>query len=218
LATTSSEERENNKHNQKFIPSILTKVVKESKGDGCSGENCDENVVGGDIESSSSPWPQIVQESILFGISAYNPRGQETPLETNQTQQALLQKDIQRAIAEYYYRCPIGSTSTSTATYWNAIGIWEDGSFEPGFILAFPREMENQGMALSTTLARNYNQGAIYKFWLDEISSSSSSTRKMMRDTIAVLEEGCDARVEVEIDNTNSDNIDLLGLVQQFTS
>jgi hypothetical protein len=107
LATTSSEERENNKHNQKFIPSILTKVVKESKGDGCSGENCDENVVGGDIESSSSPWPQIVQESILFGISAYNPRGQETPLETNQTQQALLQKDIQRAIAEYYYRIDI---------------------------------------------------------------------------------------------------------------
>jgi hypothetical protein len=134
-------------------------------------------------------WPEIVRESTLFGFGAYNPRGQELPLEINDKQHALLHTDIQNALAQY---------PNSIATYWEGASVWEDESYEKGFILAF-RQKEEQGLELSIELARKYNQGAIYQFQHLEDGD------RLMRDTVAVLDEGSDARVEVEIDDSGVD-------------
>ena len=186
----SAEEQESNKTKQNCIPLLLTKVTSKKR------------VFGDDktLDITDSPvWPRIAQESTLFGLSAYNPRGQESPLETNKVRQALLSKDIQDAIKFH-----------TSLTFWDAFGVWEDGSSEPGFILAFPHKMEHEGLVVSKTLAKKYNQGAIYRFKLDKKSKG------MMRETIAVLvEQGCEARVQIEIDDVSGSDIDVGVFVQQ---
>jgi len=86
--------------------------------------------------------------------------------------------------------------------YWEAASIWQDGSSEQGFILAF-REQENEGLELSIALARKYNQGAIYRFRLEQEQEQEGdrTSSRLMRDTIPVLDEGTEGRVEVEIDD-----------------
>ena len=100
------------------------------------------------------------------------------------------------------------------AKYWEAASIWQDGSSEQGFILAF-REQENEGLELSIALARKYNQGAIYQFRVEQEQEQQQEqeqgqeqeqegdriSSRLMRDTIAVLDEGTEGRVEVEIDD-----------------
>ena len=140
------------KHNEpNFIPFLLTKVKNGGGDHSCSKRFENSNVAAATAEYESA-WPPIVRESILFGISAYNPRGQEAPLETNQKQHLSLYNDIQRIVAKQH---PCPTTAGPAITFWDAVGIWEDGSYEPGFILAVPRKMENQGLAWSMTLARN---------------------------------------------------------------
>jgi hypothetical protein len=134
-------------------------------------------VVGG-----SRNWPDIIKESTMYGFGAYNPRGQALSNDINIKQHALLEKDIEHSLAKY---------PASVAQYWEAASIWEDGSSEKGFILAF-RDKKEEGLAISIELARRYNQGAIYQFAMEGNS--------LMRDTIAVLDEGTEARVEVVMD------------------
>eukprot|EP00557_Chaetoceros_sp_GSL56_P001431 CAMPEP_0176498224 /NCGR_PEP_ID=MMETSP0200_2-20121128/12195_1 /TAXON_ID=947934 /ORGANISM="Chaetoceros sp., Strain GSL56" /LENGTH=193 /DNA_ID=CAMNT_0017896393 /DNA_START=139 /DNA_END=717 /DNA_ORIENTATION=+ len=127
-------------------------------------------------------WPMIVKESTMYGFGAYNPRGQVLSNDINEKQHKLLQKDIEDSLAKY---------SVSVAQYWEAASIWEDGSSEKGFILAF-REKKDEGLALSIDLARRYDQGAIYQFTMED--------GHLMRDTIAVLDDGTEAKVEVVMD------------------
>jgi hypothetical protein len=127
-------------------------------------------------------WPTIVKESTMYGFGAYNPRGQVLSNDVNVEQHNLLQNDIEYSMANY---------PGSVAQYWEAASIWEDGSSEKGFILAF-REKKDEGLALSIDLARRYNQGAIYRFKMED--------DRLMRDTIAVLDDGTEARVEVVMD------------------
>lgn len=141
-----------------------------------------------DHKSNKPEWPRIVKESTLYGFGAYNPRGQELEVEVNEKQHALLHKDIQSALSRY---------PKSVATYWDGASIWEDNSSEKGFILAF-RDKKKEGLDLSIELARKYNQGAIYQFQLEDGD-------RLIRDTVAVLDEGSDARVEVEIDDSGID-------------
>eukprot|EP00979_Chaetoceros_neogracilis_P015893 scaffold6651_cov145-Chaetoceros_neogracile.AAC.1 len=98
-------------------------------------------------------------------------------------QHVLLQKDIE----QYLENIP-----QSVATYWEGASIWENSSSEKGFILAF-REEKERGLELSIDLARSYNQGAIYQFSMREDG-------RLIRDTIAILDKGTDATVEVVID------------------
>mmetsp|Transcript_4102 Transcript_4102/g.9777 ORF Transcript_4102/g.9777 Transcript_4102/m.9777 type:complete len:203 (-) Transcript_4102:157-765(-) len=160
----------NNDAKQEFLPCLVTRIQRKSSN------------------NSRSAWPRIVQESILFGLSAYNPRGQELPLNINQERQDLLREEIEKA------KCKLPITA------WDALGIWEGGSFEPGFILALPCSMEKEGLALSIDLAKRHDQGAIYRFRLDDDDDSS-----MIRDTIGVCDPGCEAQVIIEIDTEASD-------------
>jgi hypothetical protein len=119
----------------------------------------------------------------LFGFGAYNPRGKTLSDAINRNQHVLLQKDIE----QYLENIP-----QSVATYWEGASIWENSSSEKGFVLAF-REEKERGLELSIDLARSYNQGAIYQFSMREDG-------RLIRDTIAVLDKGTDATVEVVID------------------
>jgi len=167
--------------------SIQTKVKKENTD--ITNDRDDQN-----YEKSS--WPEIVKQSTLYGFGAYNPRGKTFPLEINEKQHSLLHQDIQRNLAQY---------PKSIATYWEGASVWEDGSSEKGFILAF-REREDEGLQLSTDLARKYDQGAIYQFRFENGSTAGDGVKsRLMRDTIAVLDEGSEAKVEVEIDDSSID-------------
>ncbi len=137
--------------------------------------------------TNASEWPKVVQVSTLFGLSAYNPRGKELQPEINLGRQSKLNKDLGRA----------KSDKGLPLIVWDALGIWEDGSSEPGFILAVPRSMEEKGLALSISLAKKYDQGAIYRFRLD-------NNGVMVRDTIGVRDPGCEAQVQLEIDTETS--------------
>ncbi len=148
----------------------------------------DNNSESVDLKANKPEWPRIVKESTLYGFGAYNPRGQELEVEVNEKQHALLHKDIQNALSHY---------PKSVATYWEGASIWEDDSFEKGFILAF-RDKKKDGLELSIELARKYKQGAIYQFQIED-------GENLIRDTVAVLDEGSDARVEVEIDDSGID-------------
>ena len=138
--------------------------------------------------SSKNGWPHVVKSSVLFGFGAYNPRGQNLPFDVNEKQHDLLKQDIEASLSKY----PL-----SSAMFWEAAAIWEDQSYEKGFILAFQEE-KDEGLVLSKELARKYDQGALYQYQLQEDG-------RMIRETIPVLDEGTDARVEIEID----DSVDL---------
>ena len=169
------------------------------------------------------PWPQIIQEYTLFGFGAYNPRGQEAPSDVNERQHDLLRQDIQSALSRY---------TIAMATYWDSAAVWEDGSSEPTFILAFHTAPFNdtkeqaeesddsmwrisssslsspsssslhvqEGLKLSIELARKYDQGAIYKYEYKHDFPEMGRGGRLIRDTIAVMDEGSEATVEVEID------------------
>jgi len=143
----------------------------------------DEDDDSSNVAGSTSDWPTIVKESTLFGFGAYNPRGQTLPDDINRKQHALLKHDIEESLEKY---------PQFVAQFWEGSSIWEDSSSEKGFILAF-REEKERGLQLSINLARRYNQGAIYKFTMEEDG-------RLMRDTVAVLDKGTDAKVEVVID------------------
>jgi hypothetical protein len=136
--------------------------------------------------SSISQWPDIVTSRILYGFGAYNPRGNIVPDEINIEQHQKLNQDI------------VDSLKTiPDAVWWEGASIWQDGSSERGFILAFPKKDAERGLELSVNLATKYNQGAIYKFEYQQ--------ERLIRNTIAVLDEGTDASVQVEIDDSPLD-------------
>jgi len=183
----------------------------------------DNDTISSSISSSSSfSWPEIVQSSILYGFGAYNPRGEVMPDEINREQHLLMQSDIVNGLQQL-------NTSTSQDTvlppafWWQGASIWEDGSSERGFIVAFPKQNKNmipssksgsqevleedhdhdekirmkmkEAHDFIIQLAAKYNQGAVYRFEMEV-----HGQQRLMRETIPVLDAGTDACVEVEID------------------
>ena len=71
--------------------------------------------------------------------------------------------------------------------FWEGASIWEDGSSEKGFMLAFLESHAEEGLNLIVNLAHKHDQGAICKFEMEG--------DRLMRDTIVVLDDGTDAKV-----------------------
>ena len=136
--------------------------------------------------STKSSWPDIVTSRILYGFGAYNPRGTVVANEINIEQHQKLRQDIINSLKHI-----------PDAVWWEGASIWQDGSSERGYILAFSKEEAEQGFALSVELATKYNQGAIYKFEYQQ--------DRLIRNTVAVLDEGTDASVQVEMDDSPLD-------------
>ncbi len=161
--------------------------------------NEDSNPNHSNLATKECEWPDIVKSSILFGFGAYNPRGQTLPDEINKRQHSLLENDIQHGLKERGFR---------SSFWWQGASLWEDGTSERGFIVAFQRSTDtststndylDKANEFIIELATKYNQGAVYKFeYVDG---------KLMRDTISVLDPGTDATVEVLRDDDV--NIDL---------
>jgi len=112
----------------------------------------------------------------------------------------MLKADITDGIARLF---PTGET-----VWWEAASQWEDGSSERGFIVAFNRAAlfdKEAGKNWSIDLATKYQQGAIYEFQY-ECDPTVPSKGKMRRRTVAVLDSGTDADVEIVIDTLHGDD------------
>ena len=147
-----------------------------------------------EISSSTShldDWPEIIKSSILYGFGAYNPRGQTLPDEINREQHILLEDDIKNGLKKHQFE---------NAVWWQGASLWEDGTSERGFIVAFQKEnldKREKAHAFIVQLAEKYNQGAIYKFEYKD--------RTLTRDTVAVLDSDTDASVQVVRDDVSID-------------
>jgi hypothetical protein len=134
----------------------------------------------------SNEWPEIITSSILYGFGAYNPRGQTLPEKINKEKHLLLQNDIENGIQNE-------NKKFQKVIWWQGASLWDDESFERGFIVAFPKnenaledsDYMKTGHEFIIELAKKYDQGAIYKFeFIDG---------KLMRETIPVLDADTDA-------------------------
>jgi len=161
-------------------------AVPLANGETLAIQNRVKRTSDGNDASEQDAWPDIVCDSILYGFGAYNPRGQVISDEMNEQQRALLRADVQR-----------GLLTDAGATFWEAASLWEDGSYEKGFIVAIPSASSNstlhQAQSWVVDLATKYNQGAIYKFHFEE--------GRLMRETVPVLDPGTDAMVQVVRDD-----------------
>ena len=89
--------------------------------------------------------------------------------------------------------------------WWDARGVWEDGSSEPGFIVAVERgDQENQNKLLEAEgkivkLAEHYEQAAIYKFVYEH--------NVLLRSTVPVLDPTTEADVPIELDEITPESI-----------
>jgi hypothetical protein len=192
-------------------PSTSTSTKSSSSSPSSSKESIDiqtkirdvtESVESYDSKYKNNDWPDIVKSSTLYGFGAYNPRGQIVPDEINQKQHLLLENDIRNGIIAH-------KEDFDNVYWWQGASLWEDGSSERGVIVAFPKshnyshsrnkndvgmdERKAKEQEFIVELAKKYDQGAIYKFeYIDG---------RLMRDTIAVLDVGTDASVEVIQDN-----------------
>jgi len=161
-------------------------AVPLANGETLAIQNRVKRTSDGNDDSEEDAWPEIVYNSILYGFGAYNPRGQVVSDEMNEQQHALLREDVQG-----------GLLTDAGATFWEAASLWEDGSYEKGFIVAIPSTSSNstlhQAQSWVVDLATKYNQGAIYKFHFEE--------GRLMRETVPVLDPGTDAMVQVVRDD-----------------
>jgi hypothetical protein len=140
-----------------------------------------------------SEWPNVVRNSILFGFGAYNPRGQELPNVVNENRHARLQTDIRDGLSKF---------EADLVRYWEGASIWEDGSSEKGFVIAFSvnpnDDVLEKGYEWVVQLATKYNQGAIYRFdFIAMEGISDAKIGRLLRTTIPVLDAGTDSKVLV---------------------
>lgn len=148
--------------------------------------------VGDNDETNIFPWPQVLKNKILYGFGAYNPRGIVETDDYNNKHHEMLKADIIEGLIRAFPQ--VGVT-----LWWEAASLWEDGTSERGFIVAFECDTllnQDAGENWSISLAEKYQQGAIYEFKY-ESDPTDPSKGKMHRRTIAVLDSGTDADVEI---------------------
>jgi len=84
------------------------------------------------------------QHGGLFGLTAFNPLGQDTPHAENLAQDKLLEEDVMKLCAK------------TGGSWWRAFGF-ADGWHEMGFTVAAPQDE-------MVELAKKYGQAAVYRF------------------------------------------------------
>jgi len=109
-----------------------------------------------------------------------------------------------------------GQTWENKIRWWQGASLWPDGSSERGFVVAIDKDSEEilqKGSEWVVKLATKYNQGAVYRYHYDifQKHDGDEETGRLMRETIAVLDPGTDAMVEVIRD----DAIDLSSLLDK---
>jgi hypothetical protein len=120
--------------------------------------------------------PEIVQQSVLFGITAWDPMGVvEVDPNVNAAANEKMELVLKSMMTNTVSSSPTTTTTPSPprcSIYWHGYGLSSDGGGgggrkEAGFIVAFPKEdciMLEQAEAAMVALAKEFNQGAIYRF------------------------------------------------------
>jgi len=137
------------------------------------------------VEECGAPSPSI-EEAValgerhggLFGLTAFNPMGQDQPHEVNMERSSQLQAEIEALC------------KASGGIWWRSFGFDKDWH-EKGFTVAGPE-------AEVVALARKYRQGAVYRFSRASQNSDGASgvcRTAMLRSTVPVLLEDTDADV-----------------------
>lgn len=101
----------------------------------------------------------------VFGITAFNPMGQDKPHSENIANNAMLEKEIQELCKK------------TSGTWWPSFGFAKDWH-EKGFTVAAPQDD-------LVALAKKYKQGAIYRF--SRAPSTDQSTAPILRSTVPAL-------------------------------
>jgi len=125
----------------------------------------------GQCLASSAPWVEEILKLAdthggVFGLTAFNPLGQDKPHEENLAKNAELEKEIKTLC-----------DSTPGSVWWRSFGFATDWH-EKGFTVAAPE-------AKVVELAKKYNQGAVYRFYRN--SNTSACAAPIMRATVPAL-------------------------------
>lgn len=131
--------------------------------------------------ASWSPWVEAClkladQHGGLFGITAFNPMGQDKPHKENLEKNLELEKDVKQLCAD------------TGGTWWRSFGFAGDWH-EKGFTVAGPQDR-------IVELAKKYNQGAVFRFY--RFSSSSGCKTPFMRTTVPAALPDTEADVPME--------------------
>lgn len=105
------------------------------------------------FDGRSSECPQPFVNRVVFSLTAWNPLGQQAPLEANQQANLKLMRDLR-----HIHPVP--------AATWHSFGFHVVENWrEDGFSLAYTHDgAESGGREAVLSLARKYNQAAVYEY------------------------------------------------------
>jgi hypothetical protein len=119
-------------------------------------------------------FPAAFCRVVLFGITAYNPRGMSRDLATNVAANALLRAELDALVPSPQFIA-------------GSFGFSHDWR-EDGFTCAFAPDHAAEGQAAFVRLAEKYDQGAIYKYTpLVDAGTEQRPCALMRRETVPVV-------------------------------
>ena len=122
------------------------------------------------------PLPEAVRGAVLFGLTSWNPGGQDAPMEQNLSSYRSIQADL---------------LALKPSCMWQSFGFDLQGYRENGFTVAFPAEAAESSRSAVVEIAKKYGQGAIYEFRAAEPISEG----RIVRSTVPALLQEVDADV-----------------------
>ena len=127
-------------------------------------------------EIGTNEWPPAVRElrHPIFGMTAFNPRGEEWPADRNRKANNMLQQELE----DLSTKSPDGCSC-----WWHALGFGETWQ-EKGFIVSCER-------AKAMDLASKYEQAAVYEFVF------TNEEHVVLRKTVPVLIPNVEADVRI---------------------
>lgn len=115
----------------------------------------------------------------LYGLTAFNPAGQDRPHKENMAQNLLLEAEIEQLCA----------ATGGSSCWWRSFGFAADWH-EKGFTVAARQEDV-------VSLAKKYGQGAVYRFYRTPTSADAARVAPFMRETVPALLPDTEADVPV---------------------
>ena len=113
----------------------------------------DENIGfdDGSEQRKLEPFPSIVTSSVSFALTSFNRMGLHAELWKNRAANDKLQADLANL------------KNPEPKTFWKSFGFSKDWR-EDGFVVAFDLDDADEARAAIVTLARKYEQGAVYEY------------------------------------------------------
>jgi len=123
--------------------------------------------------------PEVIHGMVLFGLTSWNPMGQDAPLADNLESYKAIEADLH---------------ALSPRHMWQSFGFDASGYRENGFTVAFPVEDAAAARQSVVAVAKKFGQGAVYEF-----RAMPPGSGRVVRSTVAALVEGVDADVTMVV-------------------